>query len=145
MSNSTVAQTKAVGDSRSTPRYLELIATFPLRPIRTDAQHEVALKVMRSLLGIERSEDEDDYLDILGDLIRAYEVEHFPMPQATQADVLRDLLEDRGLSQADLAAASGVADSNISAILAGRRGISKANMIAFAKALGVKPGRFLID
>ena len=128
----------------SASRYLELVAAFPLRPIRSDAQHEAALVAMRSLLGVERSEDEDDYLDVLGDLIRAYEVEHFPLPQATQADILRALLEDRAMSQTELSAATGVADSNISAILAGRRGISKANMITFAKALKVKPDRFLV-
>ena len=53
-------------------------------------------------------------------------------------------MEDRGVSQAALAAETGITDSNLSTILANRRGISKANMITFSKFFGVKPGRFLV-
>ncbi len=135
---------RADSASRPTSRYMELVEAFPLRPIRTDDQLAAATAVMRSLLGIELSVDEADYLDVLGDLIRAYEAEHHPMPQVTQGDILRALLEDRGVSQAELAAATGIADSNVSAMLANRRGISKANMIALGKFFGVEPGRFLV-
>ena len=125
-------------------RYLELVEAFPLRPIRSDERYNAAIVVMNSLLDIDRSEDEDDYLDVLGDLIHAYELAEFPEPRATQADILRALLEDKDATQADLATATGVADSNISAMLAGRRAISKANMVKFAKFFKVAPGRFLV-
>ena len=130
--------------SHTASRYLELVEAFPLRPIRTDEQLSAAIIVMRSLLGVELSTDEADYLDVLGDLIRAYELAEHPLPHATQGDILRALLEDRGATQAELAAATGVADSNISAILANRRAISEANMVAFGKFFQVHPGRFLV-
>lgn len=129
--------------SHPASRYLELVEAFQLRPIRSDDHHRQAIAVMRSLLGIELSTDEADYLDVLGDLIRAFELAEHPQPTATQGDILRAMLEDRGVIQAELAAATGVADSNISAMLNNRRGISKANMIAFGKFFQVSPGRFL--
>lgn len=125
-------------------RYYELIEAFPLRPIRTDEGLAEAIAVMRTLTGRELDADESDYLEVLGDIIAAYEADHHPVPKATQAHILRALLDDKGASQAQLAAATGVADSNISAILAGRRAISKANMILFAKFFEVAPGRFLV-
>ncbi len=128
----------------ATSRYLELIKVFPLRPIRSDEALDRATEVMRSLLGIGRTPDEEDYLEVLGDIIKIYEDAEHPMPKLTQGDILRALIENRGISQADLAVATGVADSNISAMLANRRGISKANMIAFGKFFQVSAGRFLI-
>ena len=123
MWTASVAQAEAAGESRSTPRYMGLVSTYPLRPIRSDAQHEAALRVMRSLLGVERSEDENDYLHVLGDLIRAYELEHSSADShpGGHPAVLARRSGDQEISQADLAAATGVAVSNISAILAGRR------------------------
>ena len=123
---------------------MELVRAFPLRPIRSDEQLDAAIAAMKPLLGIGRSADEEDYLDVLGTLIHEYETEHHPMPEPTQGDILRSLMEDRGVSQAQLAAATGIADSNVSAILANRRGISKANMIALGKFFQVPPGRFLV-
>ena len=66
------------------------------------------------------------------------------MPQAFQADLLLAMLENQGMSQTELSAATGVADSNISAILAGRRRIRQANRITFARVLKVRPDRFLV-
>lgn len=64
------------------PRYLELVEAFPLRPIRDDRALAGAIAAMRPLLGIDRSDDEEDYLEVLGGIIKAYEDEHHPMPSS---------------------------------------------------------------
>jgi HTH-type transcriptional regulator/antitoxin HigA len=41
-------------------------------------------------------------LDTLGTLVHVYEEEHYPVPNAAGAEVLRFLMEEHGLSQSDL-------------------------------------------
>ena len=86
---------------------------------------------MDSLLGIDRNDDEDDYLDVLGTLIRDYDLEHHPVPTLTQASVLRSLMEDRGITQAQLARETGIADSNINRMLSNQQGISRRCCLIF--------------
>ena len=52
-------------------RLIELFRGFPLLPIRTEAELERAQAVVDELLGRERDEAEELYLDVLG--IHAYE------------------------------------------------------------------------
>ena len=126
-------------------RYAELTEAFPLRPIRSDEGLAQARLVLRTITGIERHQDEEDYFTVLCGLIRAYEDLHVELPTLTQGDVLKALLEDREMSQADLSKATGIADSNISAMLHNRRGISKAARASFAQVFGISPTRFVVD
>src|SRR3954469_1502960 len=78
-------------------RYLELVRRFPLRPLRTDADLDAAVAVGDGLLHRpRRSAPEQDYLDVLGDLIEAYEAEAVPIGPVGDADMLRFLIESRG-------------------------------------------------
>ena len=59
--------------------YMALIRRFPLRPIRTRRQYQAASKVMDQLAlrgETELDAGEADYLDVLSDLIEAYENTH---------------------------------------------------------------------
>ena len=63
--------------------YFELVRRFPLRPIRSEQDLDRAIAVVDSLIDKgELSQDEDDYLDVLGDLVRKYETENHPAPAA---------------------------------------------------------------
>ena len=60
-------------------RYLELILRFPLRPLRCDDDLDAAVAVIDALLrqpSLKR--EEHDYLEVLGDLVEAYETETIP-------------------------------------------------------------------
>lgn len=132
-------------DPQPTPdeaRHLELVARFPLRPIRSGADYDRAVAMMRSLLDLDRTHAEDDYLLVLGDLIGAYDDEHHALPTLTQGDVLRALMEDRGVTQAQVAAVTGIDATTIAAMLANRRGLTEANRGKLAVFLGVQPTRF---
>ena len=63
-------------------------------------------------------------LELAGDLVSRYEQENHAIEAASPKDTLRFLLESRGLKQEDLSGL--VAQSNLSAILAGKRSISAA-------------------
>lgn len=64
-------------------RLLELFAQFPPVAIQTEAQLEAAQDVVDDLLGRERGEAEELYLDLLGTLIDAYEQVHVEIPALT--------------------------------------------------------------
>ena len=74
-------------------------------------------------------------LDLLGDLLAAYEAREAALPEAPPADVLRLLIDSNGLTQADLALELG-GQPVVSAVLAGKRAINARQ----AKALGLRFG-----
>src|SRR5262249_18724435 len=80
--------------------YLRLVEQFRPRPIRSAGELDQAIAVVDRLLG--RKEpllpEEDDYLEVVGDLIERYEEEHEPIPDVSGADMLRFLIEQRGIS-----------------------------------------------
>src|SRR3954466_9858712 len=107
-------------------RYWELIRRFPLRPIRSDAELDRAVAVIHSLIDQDQLDaDEDDYLDVLGDLVQRYEKAHHPLPPVSVADMLRHRLESREVTPAVVAAETGIAEATIAEVLAGRRGLSR--------------------
>jgi len=64
--------------------------------------------------------DEEEAIELMTLLVDRYESEHFPVPAAEPADVLRFLLEQNGLSQRDVAPELG-SESTVSLVLSGKR------------------------
>ena len=92
---------KVYGKERD--RYLELVSLFPLHPIRTDAELDAAIRVIDMLIDQRRhSKAEDDYLDVLGDLVEAYEDVHVPIGPVSDADMLQSCLDDWPVTQAEV-------------------------------------------
>lgn len=96
-----------------------------LRPIQTEADFERISDMMNALL--DSVGDDEDHplsglLELISDLVYRYEQTHHAIEAAAPKDVLRFLIESRGLKQGDLSAI--VPQSNLSAILAGKRKIS---------------------
>jgi HTH-type transcriptional regulator/antitoxin HigA len=106
--------------------YLELVQQFPLASIKSDEQLDAAQKVMDELLAKAELEDgEEMYLDALSDLVATYEDEHYPIAPASDADMLRHLMEAKGATQAQLSRDTGISKSTISEVLAGKRAFSR--------------------
>lgn len=123
--------------------YLKLIRAFPLRSLRTDSDLESAQAVLDALLRADLDAGGRDYLDALTDLIETYEREAHPMPDVPEADVLRLLMESNNLSQSQLAGKVGIAQSTISAVLNGTRGLTRLHIVKLAKFFNVSPVAFL--
>jgi HTH-type transcriptional regulator/antitoxin HigA len=100
--------------------------------------------LMNSLLDVV-GDDEDHalsgLLDLVGDVVSKYEKEHYAIEAAAPKDSLRFLIEARGLNQEDLSAI--VPQSNLSAILAGKRKISASLAGKLGKFFGVSPALFV--
>lgn len=125
--------------------YLRLVEQFRPRPIRSADELDRAVAVVDDLLG--RKEpllpEEDDYLEVVSDLIERYEEEHEPIPDVSGADMLRFLIEQRGVSQQEVARGAGVANSTISAVLNGQRGLTLRHVEKLAAYFGTEPAVFL--
>jgi HTH-type transcriptional regulator / antitoxin HigA len=72
------------------------------------------------------------YLDALSDLVAAYENEHFAIEPASDAEMLRHLMEAHGVTQAQLGSDTAVPKSTISEILAGKKHLSRQVIRKFA-------------
>src|SRR5581483_3709573 len=123
--------------------YLGLVATLPLRPIRSERQLDRAMKMVDSLLERPKlSTAEQDYLDVLTDLIEKYETEAYPAEPASDVEMLAHLLDARGTTQTQLAAAVGMAGSTISDVLRGKRNLRREHIGRLAAFFGVSPAVF---
>jgi HTH-type transcriptional regulator/antitoxin HigA len=106
--------------------YLDLVRNFPLASIKSDEQLGAAQTVMDQLIAKgELADGEEMYLDALSDLVAAYEDQHYPIAPVSDADMLRHLLEAKGVRQAQLSRATGIAKSTISEVLAGKKPFSR--------------------
>ena len=80
-------------------------------------------------------------METLGALVDAYEREHVAEPAGSPVQVLRMLMDDHGLSQADLpeVGSQGV----VSEVLRGRRQINVRQVRALSERFGVSPSVFV--
>jgi HTH-type transcriptional regulator / antitoxin HigA len=102
--------------------YLDLVVSFPLASIRSEEHLREAQKVMDGLLAKKSLDDgEELYLDALSDLVSAYEDVHHSIDRASDADMLRHLIESKGVTQADVSRETGIPKSSISEVLAGKK------------------------
>lgn len=123
--------------------YFELVKRFPLAHIR-DADHlDAAHATIDRLLMEDLDGGGAEYLDALTDLVEHYEAEHSPIPDAPEADVLRELMTSHGLGQASLAKVAGISQSTISAVLNGKRSLTKGQVVTLAKHFNVPVAVFL--
>lgn len=124
-------------------RYLELVRLFPLRPLRDDADLDAAVAVIDMLLDQgKRSRAEEDYLDVLGDLVYVYEEATIPMGPVSDDRMLRHLIEARRVTQAQAAREAGIAESTISEVLSGKRKLNRNQIAKLSKYFHVDPGVF---
>ena len=119
-------RTRSAMRGRARDSYMESVSAFPLVSIRTERQLAAAQKVMDRLLAkgsLDRGEAA--YLDALSDLVASYEDRHHPIEPASDADMLRHLMEAKGVNQVEVHRATGIAKSTISEVLAGTKPFSR--------------------
>lgn len=118
--------------------YLQCVISFPLTTISSDKHLEAAQKVMDRLLAKVRLDPgEQAYLDALSDLVGLYEDEHFPIEPATDADMLRHLLDAKGVTQAELHRGTGISKSSISEVFSGKKPFSRTMLRKLAEYFDV--------
>lgn len=75
-----------------------------IRPIRTEADYQAALKVVSHLIELDPDIDtpEGDQLDVLTTLIQAYEAKAFPIGLPDPIEAIKFRMEQAGLTAKDL-------------------------------------------
>jgi HTH-type transcriptional regulator / antitoxin HigA len=115
-----------------------------LRPIHSEADYDRTVTLMNALLDV-AGDDEDhplsSLIELAADLVSRYEQEHHAVEAANPKDALRFLMEARGLKQEDLSAI--VPQSNLSAILAGKRKISATMAGKLGAFFSISPAVFV--
>lgn len=118
--------------------YLELVMAFPLASIQSEAHLAEAQTAMDRLLARGKLDHgEETYLDALSDLVATYEDAHHAIGPASDADMLRHLLDARGITQAELSRETGLAKSSLSEVLAGKKAFSRLMIRKLADFFGV--------
>lgn len=85
-------------------------------------------------------EGEELYLDALSDLVAAYEDQHHPIAPASDAEMLRHLMETKGVTQAKLSRETGLPKSSISEVLGGKKPFSRTMIRKLADYFRVDAG-----
>jgi HTH-type transcriptional regulator / antitoxin HigA len=131
---------------RGQDRYLELIRVFPLRPIRNEDEQVAAIKVIDALIDAPSlTPPEQDYLDVISDLLEAYEDVHEPEPEVSDAEMLAYLMDIQGRTQTDVARGAKIAASTVSEVLSGKRKLNRGQIGKLARYFHVGPGVFSFD
>jgi len=129
---------------KNAKRYRALCELVPLKPITGKTQYEAAVGHLNRLLdagGANQAHGLAGLVEALGEMIHAYEKRQAPMQDAEPREVLRYLMNEHELRQADL---SDIAtQGTISDILSGRREISKALAKKMAARFKVAAAVFL--
>jgi HTH-type transcriptional regulator/antitoxin HigA len=119
-------------------------AIRPYLTIQNEEDYDRLVEQLNELLD-EVGDDEThplyEFLDTLGTVLHAYEEQHFPIPQATGAEVLSYLMEEHDLRQSDLPeiGSQGV----VSEILMGKRELNVRQIRELARRFHVSPAVFI--
>jgi HTH-type transcriptional regulator / antitoxin HigA len=108
-----------------------------IKPIRSDADYEAALKEIEKLLEAQPGTPDGDRMDVLVTLVEVYEAKHFPIPEPNDpVQVLEYYMESRGLSRTDLIPYLG-SKERVSEVLNRKRGLSLEIIRRLHNSLGI--------
>lgn len=110
-------------------------------PIRTEADLTRAHRRIEALWGAKAGTSAADELDVLGDLVFAYEAKHHAVPDNGGLGALRALMDGNGLTQSDLPEIGN--QGIVSQILAGKRELNVRQIKRLAARFRVPPGTFI--
>jgi HTH-type transcriptional regulator / antitoxin HigA len=130
--------------------YLLLIQQVPLWPIESGAVHRRAMALANKLLEKKArsgrlSRGEAGYLSVLIELIETYEKAKHPRRKVGDGEMLAHLIEAKCVTHVQVERETGVAAPTISAVIAGRRRLTRDQIGKFSAYFHVAPTVFSFD
>jgi antitoxin component HigA of HigAB toxin-antitoxin module len=129
--------------------YFALVREFPLRTIKTEAQHAAAREFLISI-SLECQETKDrgvlDFMETLAALIENYEKDHgygLDLSGLTPISAINHLMEVHGLNVTQMAQIMGTSQGTLSEIRQGKRGVSKEMIRKLVDRFGVDARIFI--
>ena len=107
-----------------------------IHPIRTEADHELAVKRIEKLIGASPDSAEGDELDILATLVDAYEAKHHMIDAPDPVTAIQFRMEQQGLSRKDLEPLIG-SRARVSEILTRKRSLTLSMVRRVKFGLGI--------
>ena len=114
-----------------------------IKPIRSEADYEIALKIIDQLWDAAHGSPEADKLDVLVTLVEAYEEKHYPIPPPDPIEAIFHYMESQGLSEPDLETYFG-SRTCVSEVLNRERALSLDMIRKLHKGLGI-PADILVQ
>jgi HTH-type transcriptional regulator/antitoxin HigA len=114
-----------------------------IKPLRTRADHERALREIERLWGARKSTADGDRLDVLATLAEAYEREHFPIDPPDPIEAIRFRLEQQGLDSHALVGVIG-GRSRVYEVMERKRALSLTMIRRLHQRFGI-PAEVLIQ
>jgi HTH-type transcriptional regulator / antitoxin HigA len=110
--------------------------TNDMKPIRSEADYELALESIASLWGAPLGSEKGDRLDILATLIDAYEAKLHPIDPPDPVEAIKFRMEQQGLTRKDLEPIIGTR-TRIAEVLNRKRSLSIAMIRNLHHHLGI--------
>ncbi|MDP1896486.1 MAG: transcriptional regulator [Sulfurimicrobium sp.] len=73
-----------------------------IKPLKTEADYQAALKEIETLMSAVEDTPEGDRLDVLVTLVEAYEARHYPLDLPDPVEAIKFTMEQKGLTVKDL-------------------------------------------
>lgn len=111
---------------------------FTLRPIRTDADYQAALKRVEPCFDTDPEPDSDEraHFEALIALVMAYEAKHFLVLPPGPIEAIKFSMDQHGLTNRDLEPMIG-SRGRVSEVLSGKRRLSMVMVWRLHKGLGI--------
>ncbi|MDP1901542.1 MAG: transcriptional regulator [Rubrivivax sp.] len=111
---------------------------YTVRPIRTEADYEVALKLVEPYFESDPEPDSDAgaHFEALITLIEAYEAKHYPIDPPDPVEAIKFRMEQQGLTARDLEPMIG-SRGRVSEVLNRKRPLSMAMVWRLHQGLGI--------
>ncbi len=94
-----------------------------IQPVRTEAEHDVAVARITQLMGAEPGTAASDELEVLVTLVDAYEARHFPIATPDPLAIIKFQMEQQGLTRKGLEPMIG-SRARVSEVLTGKRALT---------------------
>lgn len=131
-----------MNQKKITSTYMELITTFPPRPITNKAELIATQNQINHILDKGKlTQDDRDYLKALGTMVYDYEDKNEPMPTLKGVELLKALLEESNLQPKDLVPICK-SESIVLDILEGKRELTASQIKELAVFFHMSPTAF---
>ena len=123
--------------------YWNWLRRFPLRPLQSEADLDQAIPILDELIDQPKLDRwEQHYMDVLGDLVHGYEQAQHPIEPLSDGEMLQQLCEECGTTQQQVAEATGIVNSTLSAVGHGKRQFTRDHVRRLAEFFKVHPSLF---
>ena len=131
----------------SVTQYQSLLLEYTPRPITSEREYRRALKYLDQYMQPKPGKARAQLLDLIATLVSDYEDKHHadPLNDLSPGELLSFLIEQRGLTRAELARLTDIPRQKITNAINGTRSLSKSHAIKLAEFFKLRPAAFVAD